>query len=66
MDASTIAIGCWKGKTSLSVMVSEVDSQQLLERLAFKHKDNAGTQPETDTNDMDCAEEDLDSAEQVG
>ncbi|XP_058087072.1 uncharacterized protein LOC131234303 isoform X2 [Magnolia sinica] len=36
LDASTIAIGCWKGKTNLSVMVSQTDSQELLERLSVR------------------------------
>ncbi|CAN8328548.1 unnamed protein product [Cochlearia groenlandica] len=34
VNASTIAIGCWKGKASLTVMVTEVDSQQLNQRLS--------------------------------
>lgn len=34
MDASTIAIGCWKGRSSLSVMVTAIDCQELLERLS--------------------------------
>ncbi|GAV60217.1 Nol1_Nop2_Fmu domain-containing protein [Cephalotus follicularis] len=33
VDVSTIAIGCWKGRGSLSVMVTAVDCQELLERL---------------------------------
>ncbi|KAK9163925.1 hypothetical protein Syun_004827 [Stephania yunnanensis] len=33
VDASTVAIGCWKGKTNVSAMVSPTDSQELLERL---------------------------------
>ncbi|KAF8404637.1 hypothetical protein HHK36_009525 [Tetracentron sinense] len=36
VDASTIAIGCWKGRTNLTVMVSAMDSQELLERLAVR------------------------------
>ncbi|KAE8706956.1 peroxidase 17-like [Hibiscus syriacus] len=34
VDASTIAIGCWKGRSSLSVMVTAIDCQELLERLS--------------------------------
>lgn len=34
MDASTIAISCWRGKNSLGVMVTSADCQELLERLA--------------------------------
>ena len=33
MDESTIAIGCWKGRASLTVMVTAIDCQELLERL---------------------------------
>lgn len=31
--STTIAIGCWRGKNSISVMVTAVDCQELLERL---------------------------------
>ncbi|KAK2997703.1 hypothetical protein RJ639_026583, partial [Escallonia herrerae] len=33
VDASTIAIGCWRGRNSISVMVTAIDCQELLERL---------------------------------
>ncbi|KAG2716682.1 hypothetical protein I3760_03G138900 [Carya illinoinensis] len=33
VDDSTIAIGCWKGRASLSVMVNAIECQELLERL---------------------------------
>ncbi|KAK4840171.1 hypothetical protein QYF36_001490 [Acer negundo] len=36
IDASTIAIGCWKGRGNLSVMVSAIDCQELLERLLIR------------------------------
>ncbi|XVF15238.1 hypothetical protein REPUB_Repub09cG0133500 [Reevesia pubescens] len=36
VDASTIAIGCWKGRASLSVMVTAIDCQELLERLSAR------------------------------
>ncbi|KAJ7956790.1 tRNA (Cytosine(34)-C(5))-methyltransferase [Quillaja saponaria] len=32
-NESTIAIGCWKGRASLCVMVTAIDCQELLERL---------------------------------
>ncbi|XP_016740771.2 RNA cytosine-C(5)-methyltransferase NSUN2 isoform X2 [Gossypium hirsutum] len=35
-DASAIAIGCWKGRSSLSVMVTAMDCQELLERLSAR------------------------------
>lgn len=34
VNSSTIAIGCWKGKASLTVMVTTVDCDQLLQKLA--------------------------------
>lgn len=36
VDKSTIAIGCWKGRSSLSVMVTAIDCQELLERLLIR------------------------------
>lgn len=34
VNSSTIAIGCWKGKASLTVMVTTVDCDQLIQKLA--------------------------------
>ncbi|CAA7020523.1 unnamed protein product [Microthlaspi erraticum] len=34
VNSSTIAIGCWKGKASLTVMVNAVDCHQLVQRLS--------------------------------
>ncbi|CAA7019820.1 unnamed protein product [Microthlaspi erraticum] len=36
VDASTIAISCWRGKNSLGVMVTSDDCQELLQRLTEK------------------------------
>ncbi|CAJ1938152.1 unnamed protein product [Sphenostylis stenocarpa] len=36
VDESTIAIGCWKGRARLSVMVTAMDCQELLERLLIR------------------------------
>ncbi|GAB4848748.1 hypothetical protein Ancab_003475 [Ancistrocladus abbreviatus] len=33
VNSSTIAIGCWKGRSNISVMVSEIDCRDLLERV---------------------------------
>lgn len=33
---SPIAIGCWRGKATLSVMVTALDCQELLERLLLR------------------------------
>ncbi|XP_022844248.1 tRNA (cytosine(34)-C(5))-methyltransferase-like isoform X1 [Olea europaea var. sylvestris] len=34
VDASTVAIGCWRGRTNVAVMVTAIDCQELLERLS--------------------------------
>ncbi|XP_020872882.1 tRNA (cytosine(34)-C(5))-methyltransferase isoform X2 [Arabidopsis lyrata subsp. lyrata] len=39
LKTSTIAIGCWKGKASLTVMVTTVDCHQLIERLSDRSKE---------------------------
>ncbi|KAI5426412.1 hypothetical protein KIW84_032003, partial [Lathyrus oleraceus] len=36
VDESSIAIGCWKGRASLTVMVSSIECQELLERLLMR------------------------------
>ncbi|RDX80861.1 tRNA (cytosine(34)-C(5))-methyltransferase, partial [Mucuna pruriens] len=36
VNESTIAIGCWKGRASLTVMVSALECQELLERLLMR------------------------------
>nr|KYP75779.1 tRNA (cytosine-5-)-methyltransferase NSUN2 [Cajanus cajan] len=36
VDESTIAIGCWKGRGSLTVMVGALECQELLERLLMR------------------------------
>lgn len=36
VDESTIAIGCWKGRASLTVMVTAMDCRELLERLLVR------------------------------
>ncbi|XVF17295.1 hypothetical protein REPUB_Repub10bG0107400 [Reevesia pubescens] len=42
VDTSTIAIGCWKGRASLSVMVTAIDCQELLERLSARIETEKG------------------------
>ncbi|KAK6923360.1 SAM-dependent methyltransferase RsmB/NOP2-type [Dillenia turbinata] len=36
VDSSTIAIGCWRGRASITVMVTATDCQELLERLNIR------------------------------
>ncbi|KAK9130101.1 hypothetical protein Sjap_010588 [Stephania japonica] len=59
IDASTIAIGCWKGKTNVSAMVSPTDSQELLERLCvhLEKKGNSLAQENNHCDSMADAEE---------
>ncbi|XP_078444197.1 uncharacterized protein LOC144713481 [Wolffia australiana] len=61
VDASTVAIGCWKGKASLSVMVSETDSKELLGRLSYKFEGINGVEFTTNIGNT----EDVDEAAQV-
>ncbi|CAN8283891.1 unnamed protein product [Cochlearia groenlandica] len=42
VDASTIAISCWRGKNSLGVMVTSADCQELLERLGERSPEAEG------------------------
>ncbi|XP_050371787.1 uncharacterized protein LOC126789672 [Argentina anserina] len=48
VDESTIAIGCWKGQNSLSMMVTALDCQELLERLLMRIETGNGSLESTD------------------
>ncbi|KAL2521678.1 S-adenosyl-L-methionine-dependent methyltransferase superfamily protein [Forsythia ovata] len=55
VDASTVAIGCWRGRTNVAVMVTAIDCQELLERLSslmatetVLMQENSSSQLETD------------------
>ncbi|KAJ9170386.1 hypothetical protein P3X46_018498 [Hevea brasiliensis] len=55
VDASTIAIGCWKGRASLSVMVTAIDCQELLERLSARmeiEKDSSVQKHNVEANEV--------------
>ncbi|XP_024027936.1 tRNA (cytosine(34)-C(5))-methyltransferase isoform X2 [Morus notabilis] len=43
VDESTIAIGCWKGKASLTIMVTAIDCEELLERLVVRIETEKGS-----------------------
>lgn len=66
-NASTIAIICWKGKNNMSIMVSQLDGQELLERLYArfgKHPvrdENETANPVTD--DVENAEDGVEGSE---
>ncbi|XP_014494471.1 tRNA (cytosine(34)-C(5))-methyltransferase [Vigna radiata var. radiata] len=46
VDESTVAIGCWKGRASLTVMVGALECQELLQRLLMR----LDTQTEKDSS----------------
>lgn len=48
VDESTIAIGCWKGRARLSVMVTAMDCQELLERLLIRFDNGNGSSGHVD------------------
>ncbi|WOK96254.1 multisite-specific tRNA:(cytosine-C(5))-methyltransferase isoform X1 [Canna indica] len=56
VDASTIAIICWKGKTNLGILLSPSDGQELLERVALRFGIQIRTSPKAD----EIAEIDMD------
>ncbi|THF97559.1 hypothetical protein TEA_013458 [Camellia sinensis var. sinensis] len=57
VDASTIAIGCWRGRTNVSVMVTAIDCQEMLERLSMWMETKNGSElPETKPSDADPEE----------
>lgn len=39
VNDSPIAVGCWKGRTNINVMLSELDCRELLERLLIRNGD---------------------------
>ncbi|KAJ7945427.1 tRNA (Cytosine(34)-C(5))-methyltransferase [Quillaja saponaria] len=43
VDESTIAIGCWKGRASLCVLVTAIDCQELLGRLLTRMETETGS-----------------------
>ncbi|OMO73060.1 Bacterial Fmu (Sun)/eukaryotic nucleolar NOL1/Nop2p [Corchorus olitorius] len=53
VDASTIAIGCWKGRASLSVMVTAIDCQELQERLSARMDAEKGTSAQENHGEPD-------------
>ena len=52
-DTSTIAIGCWKGRAGLSVMVTAIDCQELLERLSARIETDKGTLAQENPSELD-------------
>ncbi|BFG35515.1 hypothetical protein CerSpe_217890 [Prunus speciosa] len=68
VDESTIAIGCWKGKSSLSVMVTAIDCQELLERLLMRMETEKGSSEKKDeaSNAKGDEEQDIEDMEKNG
>ncbi|KAJ1381984.1 hypothetical protein SESBI_44639 [Sesbania bispinosa] len=62
VDESTIAIGCWKGKASLTIMVTAMECQELLERLLMRldtAEKGSSMQEDKQTNNMGDEEQEL-------
>ncbi|XP_076939728.1 uncharacterized protein LOC143608608 [Bidens hawaiensis] len=55
VDKSTIAIGCWKGRSSLSVMVTAIDCQELLARLLVRFDAKIESLPDVNCEEADDA-----------
>ncbi|KAK7359006.1 hypothetical protein VNO77_00949 [Canavalia gladiata] len=53
VDESTIAIGCWKGRARLTVMVTAMDCQELLERLLIRLDTEKGSSGHVDESSGD-------------
>lgn len=53
VDESTIAIGCWRGRARLSVMVTAMDCQELLERLLIRFDTVKGSSSHVDKSSDD-------------
>ncbi|GAB2283327.1 hypothetical protein Dimus_017844 [Dionaea muscipula] len=51
VNPSTIAIGCWKGRTNIAVMVSAIDCRELFDRLMKRWGADMPSQGETTTED---------------
>ncbi|KAL5992529.1 hypothetical protein ACLOJK_013448 [Asimina triloba] len=60
VDPSTVAIGCWKGRSSLTVMVSQTDCKELLERLYLPLGKKA---PSVEVTPQDVSEPTVDALE---
>ncbi|KEH20796.1 tRNA (cytosine(34)-C(5))-methyltransferase-like protein [Medicago truncatula] len=57
VDESTIAIGCWRGRARLSVMVSAMDCQELLARLLIRLGTENGSSGQVDISSNDVGGE---------
>lgn len=66
VDESTIAIGCWKGRNSLSVMVTALDCQELLERLLMRIETGNGLLETKDEAFNAEGDDDMKDAEKNG
>ncbi|KAI3814028.1 hypothetical protein L1987_18770 [Smallanthus sonchifolius] len=57
VDKSTIAIGCWKGRSSLAVMVTPIDCQELLERIMVRFETQKESLPDVSCDDAQVKED---------
>ncbi|KAK6125801.1 hypothetical protein DH2020_040457 [Rehmannia glutinosa] len=56
-DVTPIAIGCWRGRTNVAVMVTALDCQELLERVSMLLSTEDALQPEGDQSIPEAGEE---------
>ncbi|KAI3451180.1 hypothetical protein Pfo_007845 [Paulownia fortunei] len=56
-EDTPIAIGCWRGRTNVSVMVNSIDCQELLERVSMLMSTEEALQPEGNPSIPDAGEE---------
>ncbi|OWM65646.1 RNA cytosine-C(5)-methyltransferase NSUN2-like isoform X2 [Punica granatum] len=62
--ADRIAIGCWKGKASLSVLVTAIDCQELMERLVARMETGKDSSlQETETTSDNAIDEEINKVE---
>ncbi|XP_027179876.1 tRNA (cytosine(34)-C(5))-methyltransferase-like [Coffea eugenioides] len=56
VDASSTAIGCWRGRNSISVMVTAIDCQELLERMPMHLETDLASSEENKPSSVQAAE----------
>ncbi|XP_057864742.2 multisite-specific tRNA:(cytosine-C(5))-methyltransferase trm4b isoform X2 [Cryptomeria japonica] len=56
-EKPNIAVGCWKGRTNLSLMVSKLESEELLERIFFNYGKEMPEMPDDSISKDNCIEE---------
>jgi multisite-specific tRNA:(cytosine-C5)-methyltransferase len=65
VNESTIAIGCWKGRASLTVMVTAIDCQELLGTLLMRKESESEPEPEPENSSLVLEEKSYVEADKV-